>query len=405
MRIPEGPRGTPAEGKPTLRTSHIRAYGGAGMVLNGEDDLRGCPRQYKAKYVERRVTEGEQVNLLYGQALHQALYRMEEDMVGPEDALASAWPAQLPIEQWTEAKADLDAYLERGGPMATYGTIDVEVELYAKLYDDEEHGEVWFGGRLDWLGIDVTAPQVLHLVDYKTNRFPPSRDSVKNDVQLIGYDWLVRQNWSRIMGDGAPNVVVHLDAIKWYDVEDVHSLEQLEEWRDWASAIARRILRDEEGRPQLNPGCSWCPVKLDCPEFGKLPELGKSLDAKRAQASQSLEQLVAWQDEAKETRKALDAGIEEVNRAVESEAHALGGQLRVGDSVFEVKERGVNVCDNRRAHEILGDSFYDVANVSKAAVGRLPVSKGVKEQVEWECFEKLVDGTRVVRRKADDDEA
>src|SRR4051794_1231366 len=175
------------DGVPTLSASQIRTYGAGSFRLDGYENPKGCPRQYRKKYVERvRPFEQTSMPLSYGTAIHQALQVMENEAVGPHEALERVWPADLDMTSWAEAVKDLDAYLERGGPMNLYATIANEIELSAVLYVDEEFGPVAYRGFIDWLGIDTEDPGLLHVVDYKTNRFPPSNDAVAGDVQLKG---------------------------------------------------------------------------------------------------------------------------------------------------------------------------------------------------------------------------
>lgn len=395
MRIPKRKDGE----EPCLHTQHLRTYGAGGFRLTMQEEMRGCPALYRAKYVDYRVPAGEERwQLSYGTAIHRALYLMEERAIGPEEALEQAWPADLPIELWKEAKADLNRYLERGGPMNRFGTIAVEQHLEALLYEDDEYGPVFFGGTIDWMGIDTEEPWVLHVVDYKTNRFPPSREDVKGDVQLMGYDWLVRQHWERYMGDAfQPQVVVHLDAIKYRDVEWRFGEVDLEDWQAWASAIARRILRDEEADPKLNPGCSWCPIKLDCKAFRKLPGLGTTVAEKRAVTR--IEQLWEWRCEAAATKKALDAGIEEVDAMLKGKAEA-DGEFVIGDRRWYVDVDWKKEWDLQKLQALLGDRFYDVISVG---IGKLDA---LKESLDPEladavehCVTKEPTGKRVKNEK------
>jgi len=360
--------------------------------------MRGCPALYRAKYVDHRVPAGgDRWQLDYGTAIHRALYLMEEHAIGPEDALERAWPAELPIELFKEARVDLERYMARGGPMNRFGTIAVEQHLEAPLYEDEEFGWVWFGGTIDWLGIDTEQPWVLHVVDYKTNRFPPSLEDVKGDVQLMGYDWLARQHWDRYMGDAfQPQVVVHLDAIKYRDVEWRYSDSDLEDWQAWASAIARRILRDEEGDAKLNPGCSWCPIKMDCKEFRKLPGLGVAILEKRVVTK--TEQLWEWRQEAAAAKKALESGIEEVDAILKAKAESEG-EFVIGDRRWFMDTQWSKEWDAKKLHGLLGDRFYDVVNVG---IGKLEAlvahDPELADQVEH-CVTKQPTGMRVRNEK------
>ena len=206
MLIPLGPPGSPAEDFPTLYPSRLKAYGVAPMF----DQVRGCPALYKARYVtcscghprDQHYDDGpggagagclvddtgddgrtlcpcpgwhssiERISehgspLEFGGAVHEALFHMEQHGTGPDEALRETWPPALGLDRWREASDLLEKYLERGGPMARYATLAVEVELFAELFVDDDFGPVWFGGILDWLGVDTNLTHQLHLSDYK----------------------------------------------------------------------------------------------------------------------------------------------------------------------------------------------------------------------------------------------
>lgn len=398
MRIPTGPKDSAAEQFPTLRTQHLRVYGAAGFKMGQMEDIKGCPAQYKAKYVDHAVgAEKRSDALTYGSMMHDVLYRMEEEAIGPREALEKCWPVGMGMDHWQEAVDDLDRYLSIGGPMAKFGTVAVEVDLVAPLYEDEDFGPVWFGGRIDWLGIDVNEPSVLHMVDYKTNRSPPSLDDVKGDVQLKGYDWLVRQNWLGMMTTQNPQVVVHLDAIKFRDVEHRFGTLELEEWQSFATAVARKILRDEEGKPSLNPGCSWCPIKWDCKAFAKLPGEGVTLLDRMSKSS--LEDRKVWRDEAWMIAKQLQAGIDEVDAAIlEKVWHDR--DVTIGDTAYAIEQGWANRIDLPRLHDVLGARFYDVVGTSKAALERYAsnVDPTTRSAI-FACVEREAAGEKVSKRK------
>lgn len=394
MQIPIG-----RSGFPTLSATQLRTYGAGGFRLAEQEESRGCPRQYKAKYVERRVPEKRAFPLVYGGLLHDCLFLMEEEAVGPEEALERLFPPDMPPEVWTEAIDDLRRYMERGAsPTDRFGTIAIEQDLSALLYVDPDFGPVWFRGILDWLGIDLEDPSTLHLVDYKTNRHPPSVDDVRGDVQLKGYDWLVRQHWSQYMPTRVQKIVVHLDAIKFREVPVQFTSRQIEDWHDWAVTIARQILRDEEAKPVLNSGCAWCPVKDDCPAYEKLPETARELLDGRP-ADTDLPALIRWRDEANAARLLLEKGVADVDSKVTALAERLG-RLEVGDQEWVMKQQWESDVDMARLHQLLGDLFYSVVRVSKKAVQEATANWDTTDAgAALACFRRWPGGSKVTRQR------
>lgn len=421
MLIPNGPAGTDAEDYPTLYPSRLRAYGAAPE----HDRFRGCPAQYAARYVlcgrcghDRGVHLGacaeegcgceswrsSVVEIVeadnprdFGGAIHDALFRMEEEAIGPDQALQDVWPATQGPERFEEALDLLERYLERGGPMNRYATLAVEVELVAPLYVDDDFGPVYFGGIIDWLGLDVNESQVVHHSDYKSNQQPLKPDEVRQDLQLRGYDWLIHQNWAKLGLPGRPHTVAHMDGIRWNDVEVRYSDNDRAMWAEWAAAVARTILRDEEAEEILTPGCRWCPVRLECSAYRELPGVGASI-ATRARGS-SLEDLWAWRTQAAEARKALDDGIKDVDRIIGQAVRDDGPVAMDGQQWTEVDDVK-STLSVKRLHSVIGDDlFYANASVTKKATESLAKAHPELAEQIAACWYDLVTGTKVERKK------
>lgn len=383
-----------------MSPSQLRTYGAGGFRLLQQEESRGCPRQYKAKYVEERLVEPFSYPLAYGSMVHEVLYLMEEEAIGPEEALDRCFPPELPPEAYREALDDLTDYLERGAsPMDRFGTIAVEQELDALLYVDEDFGPIHFRGIIDWIGIDLNVPNLLHVVDYKTNRHPPSVDDVRGDVQLKAYHWLVRQNLKKYIPSGRAKIVVHLDAIKWREVEVAFDDRDIEDWHSWAVAVVRKILRDDEGLPELNPGCAWCPVKDDCPAYDSLPTLGEEVAGQAPAIGSGDAARLAWRDQANAVRLLLEKAVKVVDEDFKERAR-LGGVLAIGDVEYAAETEWEEEYDMPSLHAALDDVFYRVVTVGK---GRLE-----KETKDWEpsrvspvraAIKKSPKGTKIVRRK------
>lgn len=408
MMIPKKEQTMPETGEVveahTVSATQLRTYGAGGFRLTEQEEARGCPRQYKAKYIEHRVPDSFSFPLVYGRTIHEVLYMMEEEAIGPEEALDRCFPPELDPSAYREMLDDLTAYIERGAsPTDRFGTIAVEQDLSALLYVDEDFGPVFYRGIIDWLGVDLEVPQLLRVVDYKSNRNPPSVDDVKGDVQLKGYDYLVRENWERYMPKGSrPLIAQHLDAIKWREVEVKFTDEDIEDWHSWAVAVVRRILRDEEAEPVLNPGCAWCPVKDDCPAYLGLPTIAADLTGEDGKAPAGLTdtEKVAWRDQANAARLLLEKAVKAVDDEFAARVDA-GGPIVVGAEEYVKEPQWANEVDLRALHRALGnDVFYRVITAGKGKIEEL--TKG------WDpgrvaavkaAYRRIPIGSKVVRRK------
>jgi hypothetical protein len=383
--------------------TRFRTYGAASMGLIQSENPRGCPAAYKEKYIDNggRETGRRSFALEYGSMIHRTLEVMERDMIAPEDALARAWSPGLPTEAFAEAVSDLNAYLERGGPMTRFGTIDTEIDLTAMLYEDEDFGPVYYRAILDWIGVDLESPTVLHVIDYKTNRASPKREDLEGDMQLKGQTWLVREHWKKWMPNDRPMVVTHLDAIKYRDVETMYTSHEIDEWQAWASAVARAILRDTTWNESLNEGCSWCFRRTRCGVIAALPGRADQILAEREGDGKTLDEQWAWVQQAQMAVKTLKAGIDDTVSRLEEAVLQYGGEVRFGDQQWKLDTARRNDVDLPRLHEIMGNRFYDVVKTSKAAIEREArrVDPSTGSQM-LACVDAVPDGTTIRKGKA-----
>ncbi|AMM44242.1 RecB-like exonuclease [Arthrobacter phage KellEzio] len=357
--------------KNTVSASQLRTYGAGGFKLEQHESEKGCPRKYKAKYVDGVKEEGPKpYPLRYGGLFHTVLFLMVEKGLTPDEALSEAWEVDMPQEMWTEARADLEKYMERGAsPMDTYATLEVEAELRALLYTDEVYGDIYMRGFLDWIGIDWEIPDLVHSVDYKTNRNPARTDDLVGDVQLRGYDWLIRQNWQALNLPRRPRVVTHLDVVKFNEVQIAYTDAEIEDWHSWAVAVVRKILRDEDALPILNDGCGYCFVKDSCPAYSALPEIAEGLVEEGAELKDPVAKL-AWRDKAHKIRGLLDKAVKGLDAGYKADA-LKQGRLEIGSTAYVSTPKFVNDIDLPKLKELLGDNkFFEAVTTSKAAIER-----------------------------------
>lgn len=362
--IPNGPKGSPAEGKPCLSMAQLSTFGAADVAMTNSEDLGGCPRRYKAKYVDGiKEIRSKSMPLAYGSMIHRVLELVENQSISVDEALTLAWDPQLPPEQFAEAVADLDRWMSR--PSDGSATLATEIELYGLLYVDEEFGEVWYRGFIDRLDIDAVSDRLLYVVDYKTNRSPVSQSDVDASTQGKGYCWLVDQNYERWL-PVRPQIVFQLDPVKFGRVLTAgFSDATLQEWEAWVEAVARKILRDKKADPVLSSGCSWCHVKADCPKYQKLPGEGVSLLEKSHDLSRG--RRWEWRVKANAVRLLLEKEVKTIDLEM-LEAAYVEGELEVGDQRWSMQAAWRNEIDMHMLWEALGDELLSLVKISKKAV-------------------------------------
>jgi hypothetical protein len=387
-------------GFPTVSPSMLRTYGASGLILDELEAARGCPRLFKAKYVEKRVPEEDSYALKYGGIFHDVLFLMEEHAIGPDEALARACPADVTPEMYRELLDDLTKYMERAAsPADLYHTVDVEVKLDALLYVDEEFGPIHIRGILDHIGIDPEDPGMLHGTDYKTNRSPARDSDLAGDIQLMTYHYLIRENRARFTTHPNPRIVMHLDLIKYRPYEWRFSPADIETFRAWAEAVVRKMLRDTEALPVMNPGCRYCPVAGDCPLIAELPTAAAEL---LAMEPETREDLHAWREKANAMRLLLAKRVELADIRLKGEALEGGGFVVGGIEYKPVDDKKWRVDLRRLFQAMEFDDFIQVITTSKTAVEKYIKHWPASEyDAVMQAIEQVVNGQKVTTRKAE----
>ena len=346
----------------TLINNQITKFGSGGLELVIGEGHAGCPKLYKAQYIDKSVPEQKSYPLSFGITMHEALYLMEKEEITPEEALKKAWDPQLTQKDFDEALYDLRNVIERGGVLPNLHTINVEQRIKKLLYVDEEYGEIYYQGILDWIGIGQDFDS-LYFADYKTDRAPWSQQDAQNWVQGKSYAWLLQDSEymeKELPGIENPQIIGLVELTKFYTLQVYYTQEEIEAWRAWAEATARKILRETEFKPQLNKGCNWCPIKNDCEAWLGLPEHGETLLEKLNETP--LEQRINLIDEAKETKKKLDKLIKDTEQEV-YEKVASTGEQSIGQYSYRLEgSLSSKVVDLPSLHNLMGDKFYDMCN-------------------------------------------
>lgn len=390
------------DGLVQVSISQLRRYGAVGLLDNDHaEQINGCPRAYARTYGGDPVPEVPNRAAELGGVLHRALHRMETHTCGPEDALGAVWPPTLGPDDYADALDILLGYLEREGPMTRYATLSTELDLAVPLFTDDEHGQVMFRGIIDDLAIDPMQPDIVHVIDFKSASRPVAADSLRGDVQLRGYAWLIREWWHQQYGVYPARVVAHLDLLRYRDIPIEYTAHELEVWHAWACATVRTMLRDESAMPILNDGCTYCPVRWSCPAWRSLPEVGESLAARMT--GMDIEKVKDLFEDAARACKLLEHQLGQVKGVLEAEARAKG-RIRVGGEEWSLEDDSKNVADVLgMAGLLLPDhpgAFATAVKSSKSAAEK--AGRGLDPSLRDEllrCVESVPDGQKVVRRK------
>ena len=381
--------------KNTVSPSQLRNYGVGSSVDDLEDD-KGCPRRWKARYVDGVVDDSESYPLTYGRLFHRVMENVMVNGVDPDTATRQAIDGDTTVEMVDELIKDIETYLARPSSdideMATLGT---ELDLRAVLYDDEDFGEVTFRAILDWVGVDPEEPNVIHVRDYKSNRSPISFDDLRGDIQTRGQAWMSRAVSARWSKASKVRIVSHLDLVKFRDYVIEYTDAELDAWAIWAEARVRTILRDEEAKPLLNTHCPSCPVRDTCPALLAAPFKAERLA--KGPSLEGLEEGMKWRTSANQMRLLLDKAVKAWDVTFKRDV-ARAGVLEVGGKRYTMAPAERNEVDVFAMARLLGDDFPKVASVSMAAVERATLDESTRSQA-MALFRKMPSGTKLTQTK------
>lgn len=351
--------------------SQFRRYGVTDLTLDSDETVRGCPRAYALTYGPTPIPEMPSPAAELGSVLHRALHAMEVNTSGPEEALSSVWAPTLSFADFKTALAILLDYLARGGPLTQYAVVATELDINVPLYTDETHGPIYFRGIIDNLSIDTNDPGVVRIIDHKSAARPVPADSLRGDVQLPGYVWLIRQWWQQQYGVAPDRIIAHLDLLRYNDIEIEYTEAELDLWHQWACAMARTILTDNAPAPIPNDGCTSCAVRWSCPAWRAMPGTAASVWGRLA--GRPVDEIRDDYLDAEQINRILTAQLKDYKRILDAEALARG-EITVGHQTWKPEPATDTHVDVVRLAELLlpdrPAEFEVAATASKASVER-----------------------------------
>lgn len=242
---------------------------------SGAESYEACPRRYAMERI-LRLAEETSLNQLLGTLVHEVLERTEaaalesgsphgdagfalrtlDDLFEPADFGGSPWAAA-----WKRraAEALTNAYERRPHPGAA--TSRVEMQVNNELADSS------WRGRIDLV---QSTDGATRLVDYKTSKYPSSKDDAANSLQL-GYYVLA-------FNEVAPQVGLPFatEAELWFPA---HTTQQGVSTRDFDFGNLPRVqerleavaggFRDNDWEARPSEQCDRCRYKSSCPAWAE----------------------------------------------------------------------------------------------------------------------------------------
>jgi hypothetical protein len=261
-------------------TMHVSA---TGLELYEE-----CPRRFKIERRDRREVEVSD-NTRLGRVLHKTLERLvrEHRDEKKEEHLDLQRASELFEEEWereghiggqnlfTEGLQMVHDEIERAGVLPWHEIAGVEERFEIPLADEVDvfdgvADDVTLVGVIDRLNVhdlmDEETGEVeedVLVLDYKsTQEFITTRDAHES-VQLSAYALAASLRYPDAARIRCGLVLLRSATL----ILTTRTAEQLEDFRRYARAMARRIESDTEWKPRLNAHCIYCDARRDCPAY------------------------------------------------------------------------------------------------------------------------------------------
>jgi CRISPR/Cas system-associated exonuclease Cas4 (RecB family) len=248
-----------------------------------------CPRRFKIERRDRRDEDNASDGARLGRVLHSTLERLVKEHKKAEvtDVLDLARATEIYEEEWTkeghitgqenftEGLQMIHDEIQRAGVIPWHEVAGVEERFKLPLADtvdlfDGEEDDITLVGVIDRLNVrDIVDEETgeveedVLVLDYKSTReFLTARDAHES-IQLSAYALYAQSIYPNAKRIRAGLILLRSSSL----ILTTRTPEQLEDFRRYARAMARRIAADEEWAPQLNPRCIYCMGRRDCPAY------------------------------------------------------------------------------------------------------------------------------------------
>lgn len=113
--------------------------------------------------------------------------------------------------------------------------------------------------------------ETLLIVDYKTSNTAPTKDQLRNDIQLSIYDVVAGLKWPEYK-----RVILCLDLLKSGLMFTYRSLEERKEFTKYLKVVHNEMcsLTSRDVKPNINIFCAWCDFRDYCKAYKKVYEKG-----------------------------------------------------------------------------------------------------------------------------------
>jgi hypothetical protein len=329
----------------------------------------------------------------YGTAFHDAAEFIEKEDATEDEAIqhlmsnGHRWLQPPDIER---LRGDIAVYRKREplGVRTVWNEQEIRVPLF--VYKGRQ---IYFRARIDRLYERINEPGVYEHRDYKTSGWPKTQEEVDDDPQMEAYAWAIREYLPEV-----DRLVQTYDQLQFGELQVKEKDEEtLLRRKDWLIIAVTAIIEDEDYGPdgllvpQFNRFCAWCPIMESCAVIPLLTDYAQAEIAAAAPERKEGRKTVVDLDPARfdyylrELEKVATAKgvLERFEKTVKSRIQSLPPHQRE-ELGFDTRSRMLDYFPPdalRAAHALLGDDFYRVATVTKAALERTVMDETQKSLI------------------------
>jgi putative RecB family exonuclease len=275
--------------------------------------FESCPLSYFLHYVEKHRPE-RGVPVRFGTAIHSPLERLlqeviDEEYVGP---LPESRALEFYREAWAAEELSGFELFEQGlriikDFVRDEGIVDHRDVLAVEREFSLQVGAFTVIGYID--RVNAIDADTIEVTDYKTNYQLFTREEVDSSLQLSIYEAAARQIWP-----WAKNVRLSFRMLRHGLVQQTsRTTEERQAALAYVEMLGRQIESATEFPARLNPNCSFCDHRRQCPAYAE------ALKGKRDFICDNLDDLEAVAREREEVArlvKALDGRKKELERVI-----------------------------------------------------------------------------------------